>query len=85
MNNRAVGADDMPDRTPGRHVGIAGEVTIGNHPVPKGIGVLRSEPVAKGVAIAAKLRRPRFDPHLPRIGIETEVVAANGVILATAP
>ena len=50
--------------------------------MPERIGVLRTEPVAEGVAIASELRWPRFDPYISRIGMEAKVVAAEGILLA---
>ena len=78
----AVGADDVPDRLLGGDEGIAGRSSFRDHPLPERIGVLRAEPAAKGVAIAAELRWPRFDPHRSRIGMKAKVVAAEGILLA---
>ena len=84
MDDRAVRPDHMVDHAAGRHEGIAGHGPFRNHPVPERIGILRTEPVAEGIAVAAKLRRARLDPDLARIGVEPEVVAANCVVLPIA-
>ena len=77
INGRIRAAGELDAAVAGGEVGVAAEVVLGEDVVPEGVGVLRAEPVAPVVAIAAELGGAALGFDVAGVGSDPKVAAAD--------
>jgi hypothetical protein len=84
IDGRIRAAGELDAAVAGGEVGVAAEVVLREDVVPERVGVLRAEPVAPVVAIAAELGGAALGFDLAGIEADAEVAAADEGFFACA-